>query len=211
VAADGAAMRTILAKDSPEVTLLDLVLPGDDGLVLSQEIRAKFPEAGIIMLTGRNDMIDCVIGLEMGADDYIAKPFHLREVLARIRSLLRRVQAAHDMPKVLHRQIFHFEGWSLDLGRRQLTSPVGRDVTLTSGEFDLLQVFVQHPQRILKRTQLMEITKGRGWDAYDRSIDIQVVRLRKKIETDPKNPSLIKSIRSVGYIFTAEVQFVENS
>ncbi|MBF9232660.1 response regulator [Microvirga alba] len=210
-AEDGAAMRNVLQKDAADIILLDLILPGDDGLALTQEIRQTAPDAGIIMLTGRNDTIDCVIGLEIGADDYMAKPFHLREVLARIRSLLRRVHHIREERNEADTQTFNFDGWLLDPGRRRLTAPDGRDVPLTSGEFDLLHVFVTHPQRVLKRDQLMGITKGRGWDAFDRSIDAQVVRLRKKVETDPKKPVLIKSVRGVGYVFAAEVKAGENS
>lgn len=200
----GAAVRAVLQKDNPDIILLDLILPGDDGLALAQEIRQTLPEAGIIMLTGRNDPVDCVVGLEVGADDYMAKPFHLREVLARIRSLLRRVHSAKE--ETADRQVLSFEGWSLDLGRRRLTAADGHEVMLTSGEFDLLQAFAKHPQRVLRREQLMDIAKGREWGPLDRSIDAQIVRLRRKVEADPRKPALIKSVRSVGYVFAATVR-----
>ncbi|NIX75049.1 response regulator [Microvirga terricola] len=205
----GAAMRVALHKDNPDIILLDLILPGDDGLALAQEIRQRLPEAGIIMLTGRNDPVDLVVGLEVGADDCIAKPFHLREVLARIRSLLRRVHSAKG--EKAGNQVLSFEGWSLDPGRRRLTGADGREVALTSGEFDLLHAFAKHPQRVLKREQLMDMTKGREWDPLGRSIDAQIVRLRKKVEADPKKPALIKSVRSVGYVFAATVRAGGNS
>lgn len=205
IAEDGIAMRYRLQGDPVDVILLDLVIPGDNGLVLIQEIRRALPDVGVIVLTGHSDMIDRVIGLETGADDYIAKPFHLREVLARIRSLLRRIRPQRGEEEN-EKQLISFDGWCLDLGRRQLIAPDGRDVTLTSGEFDLLQVLVTHPQRVLKRDQLMTLAKDREWGAFSRSVDARIVRLRRKIESDPKRPALIKSVRSIGYIFAAEVR-----
>jgi two-component system phosphate regulon response regulator OmpR len=160
------------------------------------------------MVSGRTEMVDAVIGLEVGADDYIGKPFHLREVLARVKSVLRRVQPAQkevDAKKVDtgFDEILCFEGWCFDFGRRSLTSPEGQAVPLTTGEFDLLTVFVRHPGRVLNRDQLLDLTRGRSWEAFDRSVDAQVSRLRRKIEADPGNPVLIKSVRGAGYVFTA--------
>ena len=204
VAADGPAMRAQL-NDSVDVILLDVVMPGEDGLTLAREIRAS-SDVGIIMLTGRDDVLDRVVGLEVGADDYIAKPFHLREVMARVRSVLRRRRLRSDRPG--HRsddEVIRFDGWSLDPDRRQLFSPKGEAVALTTGEFDLLSALVEHPGQVFGRDALMDLTRGRSWEAFDRTIDAQVARLRKKIEVDPKNPTLVKSVRGVGYVFTGKI------
>jgi DNA-binding response OmpR family regulator len=210
---NGMTMRECLARTRIDLVLLDLVLPGEDGLQLAREIRSQLGSSaiGIIMLTGRSDMVDKVVGLEIGADDYIAKPFHLREVLARIKSVLRRLQPtapAAPLPSRLavDDEVIRFDGWRLDLGRRELKAPDGSEIALTSGEFDLLVTFAQHPGRVLNRDQLMDLTRGRQWEAIDRSIDAQVARLRRKIELDPKHPSLVKSIRGIGYVFTARIQ-----
>jgi two-component system phosphate regulon response regulator OmpR len=209
-AASGAAMRACLAQSTVDLVLLDLVLPGEDGFELAREIRTQFGGIGIIMVTGRSDMVDTVVGLEVGADDYIAKPFHLREVLARIKSVLRRLQRATPAdaipsPSTGLGDVIQFDGWSLSLGRRELTSPTRGNIPLTTGEFDLLVTFVKHPGRVLNRDMLMDLTRGRQWEAFDRAIDAQVARLRKKIEADPKNPSLIKSVRGAGYVFAARL------
>jgi two-component system phosphate regulon response regulator OmpR len=189
-------------NDSVDVILLDLVMPGEDGLTLAREIRAN-SDVGIIMLTGRDDVLDRIVGLEVGADDYIAKPFHLREVLARVKSVLRRREPRATSGTA--REVVRFEGWRLDLARRQLVSPTGEAVELTTGEFDLLAALAKHPGRVFGREALMDLTRGRSWEAFDRTIDAQVARLRKKIETDPKKPMLIKSVRNVGYVFTGKI------
>jgi two-component system OmpR family response regulator len=200
-AADGAALRTAMEQDEIDIILLDLVLPGgDDGLGLAREIRSR-SDVPIIMLTGRDDVMDRVIGLEVGADDYIAKPFHLREVLARLRTVLRRRQNAVPAAPAAARLV-RFSGWQLSLERRELTAPDGSDVPLTTGEFDMLAILVRNAGRVLSRDRLMALTRGRDLDAFDRSIDAQVARLRKKVEADPANPTLIKSVRGVGYVFT---------
>ena len=201
VAADGSALRAQLT-DSVDVILLDVVMPGEDGMTLAREIRAK-SDVGIIMLTGRNDVLDRIVGLEVGADDYIPKPFHLREVLARVKSVLRR--RGRQTPSAATGEVIRFEGWRLDVARRQLVSPKGEDVALTTGEFDLLATLARHPGRVLGREALMELTRGRSWETFDRTIDAQVARLRKKIEADPKNPMLVKSVRNMGYVFTGKV------
>ena len=201
VAADGAALRAQLT-DSVDVILLDVVMPGEDGLTLAREIRAK-SDVGIIMLTGRDDVLDRIVGLEVGADDYLPKPFHLREVLARVKSVLRR--RGPQTPAAATGEVIRFEGWRLDIARRQLVSPTGEDVALTTGEFDLLAALAGHPGRVLSREALMDLTRGRSLETFDRTIDAQVARLRKKIEADPKNPMLVKSVRNVGYVFTGRV------
>lgn len=198
--ADGAQMRSAMAVDAPDLILLDVVLPGgDDGYSLARDVRSN-SDVPIIMLTGRDDVTDRVVGLEIGADDYIAKPFHLREVLARVRTVMRRRNPPAEAAE-LNGEVFEFEGWRLDIARRQLLSRSGADVALTTGEFDMLVVLVRHRGRVMRREVLMELTRGRNWNAFDRTIDAQVARLRKKIEIDPTDPQLIKSVRGVGYVF----------
>ena len=211
-AGDGAVMLSILEREEIGLVLLDLMMPGEDGLSLTRSIRQQ-SEIPIIMLTGKGDLIDRVVGLETGADDYITKPFELREVLARIRTVMRRASARAKPPASSSGSttpenvtaVLVFEGWRLDMQRRELRRSTGELVALTAGEFDLLCVFVRRPNRVLNREQLIDLVKGREWAAYDRGIDTQVMRLRKKIETDPSHPSLIKTVRGAGYVFTATV------
>lgn len=215
VAENGSCMRRCLEREKVDLVLLDLMLPQEDGLELAREIRTR-PGIGIIMVTGRADVVDTIVGLEVGADDYIAKPFHLREVLARIKSVLRRLQATPSPGRgeTLMGEpgkVIRFDGWSLDLGRRELTAPDGAPIPLTSGDFDLLVTFAAHPGRVLDRDTLMDLTRGRRWDALDRSIDAQVARLRHKIEPEPKKPRLIKSVRGVGYLFSGRVEHPESA
>lgn len=199
--ADGPRMRTALGETKFDLVVLDVMLPGEDGLSLCRRIRS---ESGIpiIMLTAMGDDTDRIVGLEMGADDYLAKPFNPRELLARIKAILRR-SGQNALPG--SRSLLEFEGWKLDLAKRELTAPDGRLVDLTGGEFDLLVAFVEHPQRTLSRDHLLDLTRGRTSSPFDRSIDIQVSRLRQKIEEDAREPKLIKTVRSVGYIFSARV------
>jgi two-component system, OmpR family, response regulator len=210
-AADGAHMRAALERETIDLVLLDLVMPGEDGLALARHIRQR-SEIPIIILTGKGDLIDRVVGLEAGADDYITKPFELREVLARIRTVMRRAAqqvSATPAPAAAAggkgSEILVFEGWQLDLLRRELRRETGELVALTTGEFELLGAFVRHPNRVLNRDQLIDLVKGRDWAAYDRGVDTQVMRLRKKIERDPSNPSLIKTVRGAGYVLAAAV------
>ena len=207
-AADGKAMRAVLDREKIGLVLLDLVMPGEDGLTLARAIR-QCSSVPIIILTGKGDLIDRVAGLEAGADDYIAKPFHLREVLARIRTVLRRTQPLPVSPDTAATNnagtTLRFQGWTLDLVKRELRRPGGDVVSLTSGEFELLRVLAHNPNRVLNRDQLMDQVKGREWEAFDRTIDTQVVRLRRKIERDPQHPELIKTVRGVGYVFAAAV------
>ena len=209
-AEDGTAMRTALDGEPVDLVLLDLMMPGEDGLSLARHVRQR-SDIPIIMLTGKGDLIDRVAGLEAGADDYVAKPFHLREVLARIRTVLRRGRttaaptAAVDPETTGEEETLVFQGWRLDLVRRELRRPDGELVPLTAGEFALLRVFAAHPNRVLGRDRLMNLLKGQEWEAYDRAVDAQVVRLRKKIEGDPSNPTLIKTVRGAGYVFATAV------
>jgi two-component system phosphate regulon response regulator OmpR len=208
-AGDGAGLRRVIDSESVDLLLLDLMMPGEDGLSLARYVR-EHRSTPIIMLTGKDDLIDRVAGLEAGADDYVAKPFHLREVLARIRTVLRRVSSAPAasppaLSSASETALLAFQGWQLDLLRRELRKPDGAPIALTAAEFELLRVFATHPNRVLNRDQLMEQVKGREWVAFDRAIDTQVVRLRKKIETDPSHPMLIKTVRGAGYVFASAV------
>jgi len=209
-AADGGAMRTVLDDERVDLLLLDLMMPGEDGLSLARQVRQR-SDIPIIMLTGKGDLIDRVAGLEAGADDYIAKPFHLREVLARIRTVLRRGRtsaaptAAPEESQADTQETLLFQGWRLDLLRRELRRPNGELVPLTTGEFELLRVFAAHPNRVLARDRLMTLVKGQEWAAYDRAVDAQIVRLRRKIEADSANPALIKTVRGAGYVFATAV------
>ncbi|KPF71811.1 transcriptional regulator [Bosea sp. AAP35] len=203
-AADGAAMRDCLQRLTIDIILLDLILPGgEDGLMLAREVRAR-SDVPIIMLTGRDDVVDRIVGLEIGADDYIPKPFHLREVLARLRTVLRRRQPAAPA-RVAADETIHFEGWRLDLGCRQLVTADNREIILTTGEFEMLAALARYPGRVFSRDVLMDLTHGRSLEAFDRTIDAQIARLRKKIESDPKRPTLIKSVRGIGYVFTGKL------
>ncbi|HTW53492.1 MAG TPA: response regulator [Stellaceae bacterium] len=204
---DGAGMRETIAREPIELVILDLVLRGEDGLQLARELR-NGSDIGIIMLTGRGETVDRIIGLEMGADDYLSKPFHLRELLARVRSVLRRGSSRGGAGNESDAQRAHvkFAGWSLDLASRELTSPSGEDVRLTTGEFELLAAFVNHANQVLSRDRLLDLSRHREAGPFDRTIDVQVGRLRRKLEDDPKNPTMIKTVRGGGYIFTPPVE-----
>jgi two-component system OmpR family response regulator len=200
-------MRQILESSRVDLIILDLMLPGKDGLTICRELRAT-KAIPIIMLTSRGEPMDRIVGLEMGADDYLPKPFEVRELEARVKAVLRRSEASFhsaDQDRFFGAR-FTFAGWTLDARQRQLFSPQNVLVDLTSGEFDLLLVFAERPQRVLSRDQLMDLARGREATVFDRSIDVQVSRLRGKIESDPRAPELIKTVRSSGYIFTPVVQ-----
>jgi two-component system OmpR family response regulator len=204
-AADGRAMDKLLEAGRFDLVVLDIMLPGEDGLALCRRLRAgsRIP---IIMLTALSDDTERIVGLEMGADDYLVKPFNPRELLARIKAVLRRSGAAPSPTTDPAGGVRTFAGWRLDTGRRELTAPNGVRVELTGGEFELLLAFVEHPRRVLTRDQLLDLAKGRAAQAFDRSIDVQLSRLRRKIEADPRNPEMIKTVRSGGYIFTHAVE-----
>jgi len=205
VARDGREMKQALADRRIDLVVLDLMLPGEGGLSLCRELRAR-SAVPIIMLTAMREEADRIVGLEMGADDYLAKPFGPRELLARIRAVLRRGPDRVDPPAARKEPIVRFAGWSLDLARRRLESPDGLLVDLTSGEYELLVAFAEHPQRVLNRDQLLDLARGRAAGPFDRSVDVQVLRLRRKIETDPTNPEIVKTVRGGGYIFTPDVE-----
>jgi two-component system phosphate regulon response regulator OmpR len=197
-AGDGQAMRKALAEQLPDVVLLDIRLPGEDGLALARWLRERH-EVAIIMVTAADEVIDRVVGLEVGADDYIAKPFDLRELLARIKSVLRRSSRPAAAGAASRR--VSFGPCTLDLDRHQLTGRDGEEIPLTGMEFDLLRAFAEHPNRVLSRDQLLTLTRNREWEPFDRSIDIRIARLRRKIELDPDKPKTIKTVRGSGYIF----------
>ena len=206
-AGSGAEAIERLAAGTFDLVTLDLQLPDGDGFAVGREIRVR-SAVPIIMVTGKGDTIDRVVGLELGADDYITKPFQLREVVARVRAVLRRTAggpraAAADAPD--RDAALAFEGWVLDLPKRELRSAAGAACELTTSEFDLLKVFATHANRVLSRDQIMDLLRGHDWAPTDRSIDNLVMRLRRKIEADPEHPRLIKSVRGVGYCFAATV------
>lgn len=203
-ATDGRSMGRLLETGRFDLVVLDLMLPGEDGLSLCRRLRAD-SNLPVIMLTALAEEIDRIVGLEMGADDYVVKPFNPRELLARIKAVLRRTG---NKPRDLSdgRKALLFAGWRLDLTKRELHSPEGVLMPLTSGEFDLLAAFAEHPQRVLSRDHLLDLTRGRSAGVFDRSIDVQLSRLRRKIEADPNEPTLIKTVRGGGYLFTPRVE-----
>jgi len=206
LAANGVAMRAALDAKQIDVVLLDLGLPGEDGFALTRYLRENWHGA-LLIVTGRDEPIDRVVGLELGADDYVTKPFDLRELLARVRSVLRRTaDAPSPLPAKRDSRVMRFSGFRLDLGSRELSDARNNPVPLTTGEFELLSVFVAHPNRVLSRDELMSQMHGREAGPYDRAIDVQIGRLRRKVEPDPSQPTLIKSVRGAGYLFAARVE-----
>lgn len=205
VAGDGREMDRALAESRIDLIVLDLMLPGEDGLSLCRRLRAVSP-IPIVMLTAKSEEIDRIIGLEMGADDYLPKPFNPRELLARIRAVLRRRNTEPVSSSDPAGQIVSFAGWKLNLTSRELFSPAGAKIAVTGAEFDLLHAFCERPGRVLSRDQLLDLTQGRIAGPYERSIDVLVSRLRQKIERDPREPEFIKTIRSGGYLFTPRVE-----
>jgi two-component system, OmpR family, response regulator len=203
LATHGEAMWAVIEKNRPDIIILDLMLPGEGGLSLCQKLRAR-TAIPIIMLTAMGELSDRIIGLELGADDYLTKPFDPRELLARLRAVQRRA-GEKNLEREPMRPVITFADWHLDITCRELRSPQGVMIPLSAGEFDLLRVFLEHPQRILTREQLIDLARGQGHDAYDRSIDVQVSRLRRKIEPDSKRPDLIRTVRNGGYVFSARV------
>jgi two-component system, OmpR family, response regulator len=206
VAQEGEEMDRLMSADKVDLLILDIMLPKEDGLSLCRRARAQ-GNLPVIMLTARGSEIDRVVGLEMGADDYLTKPFSSHELVARIRALLRRSQYAANEASSRPRFAASFMDWRLDLVARRLHTSDGTRVPLTGGEFELLAAFCEHANEVLTREQLLDFTRGKSPAGMDRSIDIQVSRLRRKIEKDPKDPALIQTVRSGGYIFSAEVTF----
>jgi two-component system OmpR family response regulator len=219
----GAALMALMSEDAPAIVLLDLGLPGEDGFAIARQLR-EHHRCGLVIVTGRGDAIDKVVGLEVGADDYVTKPFDLRELLARIKAVLRRLEPAPAAPAPAAplvptglaasalaeapaaRPLLRFAGWSLDLAARRLVDADGQEVVLTTGEFELLRVFTQHPGRVLSRDFLLGQTRGREAAPFDRTIDVQVGRLRRKLEPDAEVPQILKSVRGAGYILVPPVE-----
>ena len=198
-AGSGAQMRAELARSVPDVVLLDVGLPGEDGLLLARFLREHY-KVGIIMVTAADGVVDRVVGLEMGADDYVAKPFDPRELRARLRSVLRRLKG-EPATAPAGRSRLRIGRCTLDVEARRLHDAGGSDVAITAMEFDLLKTFVEHPNKVLTRDRLLTLTRNREWEPFDRSIDIRIARLRRKVEADPDNPVAIQTIRGAGYMF----------
>jgi two-component system phosphate regulon response regulator OmpR len=205
---DAAQARTLMTQFVPSVAILDIHMPGEDGLSLARWMRDHFPLIGIVFLTADGDPVDRVVGLELGGDDYVPKPFQPRELLARVKSLLRRLALvaaaappAADAPAVPPSRRVAFGDCRLDLDERRLLGPDQIDIPITAAEFDLLSLFARSPNRPLTRDQIMERAHNRDWEAFDRSVDLRVMRLRRKIERNPDKPEVIKTVRNVGYVF----------
>lgn len=211
VAADGRQMRSFLETSTVDLVVLDVMMPGDDGLVLCRELRAGIhKKTPILMLTARTDEMDRVIGLEMGADDYLGKPFAARELLARIKAILRRTRMLPPNLQISEAgQILGFGDWRLDTVGRHLLDLEGTTIALSGAEYRLLRVFVDHPQRVLNRDQLLNLTQGRDADLFDRSIDLLVSRVRQRLGDDAREPTYIKTVRSEGYVFAVPVEILE--
>ncbi len=207
VASNGAQMSAGLADHAIDLVVLDLKLAGEDGMRLARALREQ-SSIPIIILTGRRDEADRVMGLELGADDYVTKPFSPRELLARIRAVLRRTATdAETLPaRDASRRAYRFDGWELNVRSRRLTAPDGKRIALTNGEFGLLQAFCAAPRRVLSRDQLLELSRLDAAEVYDRSVDVQILRLRRKLEADPSRPRLIRTERGAGYVFDAGVE-----
>src|SRR4030081_3361360 len=205
--ATGADMEKVLAEQAIDVVVLDLRLAGEDGMQLAKRLR-ETSEIPIIIVSGRKDEADRVMGLELGADDYITKPFSPRELLARVRAVLRRYQTTSEVLPARNekRRAYRFAGWELNLLTRRLTGAGGNRVELTNGEFSLLEAFCAAPQRVLTREQLLDLSRLHNAEVYDRSIDVQILRLRRKIETNPAQPQYIRTERGAGYVFDVPVQ-----
>ena len=206
----GTAMRQAVEKNLPDVVLLDVNLPGEDGLTLARFLRERF-DVGIIMVTAASGLADRVAGLEVGADDYVIKPFELRELLARVKSVLRRMQArapatpAGEAPSARSPRV-RVGACALDLVSHRLFAADGTEIPLTAMEFDLLKVFIERPNQVLDRDQLLTLTRNREWEPFDRSIDIRIARVRRKVEPDPEHPQAIRTVRGAGYMFVPSME-----
>ena len=207
-APDAAAARAAVAEQAPALAILDINMPGENGLSLARWLRESHPRIGLVMLTTAGESVDRIVGLELGADDYLPKPFEMRELLARVRAVLRRVEAtaaaapaAAPIDTAAATRRVAFGACQLDLDERRLLGADGADIEISAAEFDLLALFARHPNRPLNRDQIMEQAHNRGWDVFDRSIDLRIMRLRRKIERNPDKPELLKTVRNVGYVF----------
>ena len=206
--ASGAELTSVMAGDTVDLVILDLRLQGEDGMQIARKLR-EASAIPILMLTGRAEEADRVMGLELGADDYLTKPFSPRELLARIRALLRRAQAHASVAEAIAKvRAYRFSGWELNIGLRKLKNPQGEAVELTNGEFRILTALLSAPERILTREQLLDLSRVHNAEVYDRSIDITILRLRRKIEADPAHPRFIRTERGAGYVFSTAVQVI---
>jgi two-component system OmpR family response regulator len=206
--ASGAELTSVMAGDTVDLVILDLRLQGEDGMQIARKLR-EASAIPILMLTGRAEEADRVMGLELGADDYLTKPFSPRELLARIRALLRRAQAHASVAEAIAKvRAYRFSGWELNIGLRKLKNPQGEAVELTNGEFRILTALLSAPERILTREQLLDLSRVHNAEVYDRSIDITILRLRRKIEADPTHPRFIRTERGAGYVFSTAVQVI---
>jgi two-component system OmpR family response regulator len=203
--ADGGELRRALAENRFDLIVLDLMLPGEDGLEICRRLRSD-SDIPIIMLTARGEETDRIVGLEMGADDYLPKPFNPRELLARIKGVLRRARTLPPSEDLQHGASLRFAGWTLDTSARHLVSPAGVVVALSGAEYSLLSAFLKHPNRVLSRDQLLDLARGRDAVPFDRSIDMQVSRLRKRLHDDPQDGGIIRTVRGEGYLFAARVE-----
>ena len=205
----GEALLALMRSDPPALVLLDLGLPGEDGFAIARQLREHW-RCGLLIVSGRGDAVDKVVGLEVGADDYVTKPFDLRELLARIKAVLRRLEPGTPVAagEAVPQRGFRVGGFMVELGPRRVVGDGGVEVSLTGGEFDLLVTFCRHPGRVLSRDFLLEATRGREAGPFDRTIDVQVGRLRRKLEADPENPTLIKSVRGAGYLLAVPVELL---
>ena len=204
----GAALMALMHTDPPDLVLLDLGLPGEDGFAIARQLREHW-QCGLLIVSGRGESIDKVVGLEVGADDYVTKPFDLRELLARVKAVARRLAAPAPAPPAAAAPAeplrWRFDGFELDPAARRLTGRDAKEINLTSGEFDLLSVLVQNAGRVLSRDFLLESTRGREAGPFDRTVDVQIGRLRKKLEAEPDDPQIVKSVRGAGYLFVPAV------
>jgi two-component system OmpR family response regulator len=208
-AGDGVQMLDAMRREPADLIVLDVMLPGESGLSLCRQLQDAERPVPVILLTAMDGEADRVVGLELGADDYIVKPFNPSELMARIRAVLRRTYVKPDQAQS-KRPVYRFADWTLNVSHRSLTSPTGMLTDLTSGEFDLLLAFVEHPQQVLSRDRLLDLARGRNSNPFDRSIDVQISRLRRKVETHPLDPALIKTVRNGGYFFAADVCTEDN-
>jgi DNA-binding response OmpR family regulator len=210
-AANGKEMRAVLDKQAVDLVVLDIMMPGDDGLTLCRQLRSgQHKDLPILMLTARHDDMDRILGLEMGADDYVVKPFVARELLARIKAIMRRFRTLPPNLQVTEAgRIIAFGDWQLDTSARHLLDPTGTIVALSGAEYRLLRVFVDHPQRVLTRDQLLNFTQGRDAELFERSIDLLVSRVRQRLNEDARAPLYIKTVRSEGYVFSMPVSILE--
>jgi two-component system, OmpR family, response regulator len=209
--ADGKEMARVMAVCRIDLLILDLMLPGEDGLSLCRKVRAGSSSLPIIMLTARGDDVDRIVGLDNGADDYLPKPFNPRELLARIHAIMRRRAFSHQVRSTENAAVLAFLGWQVDLRLREVRSPDAASIVMTGAEFNLLQAFCERAGRVLSRDNLMDLTQSRDGSGVGRSIDVLVSRIRRKIEVDPQNPSIIKTVRAGGYMFTPRVEVVAHS